>query len=124
MTHLVICSRALAFWLNNSNSTTIECIDEMVFLRDPNQTTTSSDSIPWWEKILGILTLGIMNAVIAIVSNAIQNATESVVGSKTATALGEVAPGLVVWTGQLKLNIVAGGIQDNYYMQGKLVGNG
>jgi hypothetical protein len=90
------------------------------FEPDPHQSTTQDTHIPCWEKIVGALTLGIMNAVIGAVSLAIENAAGDATSSKTADALGQVAPGLVTWSGQKSLTIDAGGLADNVYMTGVL----
>ena len=90
------------------------------FLKDPHESSTKDEHIPWWEKILGGLTLGIMNAVIAAISLAIQDAVGSLVNSKTAETLGNVAPGLVSWHGQKNMTVTVGGLEDNVYMAGKL----
>lgn len=90
------------------------------FLPDPNMSTTQDSHIPWWEQVLGALTLGIMNVVIEAVSLAIQNSVGDLTSSKTAQSLGDLAPGLVSWSGQQSININAGGLVDNVYMQGTL----
>jgi len=90
----------------------------LTFLNDPNKTVTEDKYIPWWESVLGALTLEIMNVVIDAISLAIENAVGDLVSSKTATALGTVAPGLISWNGQDNINITAGGLEDNVYMQG------
>lgn len=90
------------------------------FLPDPNKQVTSNKYIPWWEEFLGVLTLGIMNAVIDGVSLAIENAAAAVVGNDDASAIGSVGPGLVQWHGQQAITVTAGGLVDNIYMQGDL----
>jgi hypothetical protein len=82
--------------------------------------TTQDSHIPWWEDVLGVFTLGIMNLVIAAVSLAIQNSVGNLTSSKTAQSLGSVAPGLVSWSGQESINVNRGGLSDNVYMQGSL----
>jgi hypothetical protein len=90
------------------------------FLDDPNKSTTQDVHIPCWEKALGALTFGIMNVVIEAVSLAIENSVGDLTSSKTAQALGNVAPGLVSWSGQESIKVNAGGLSDNVYMQGSL----
>jgi hypothetical protein len=90
------------------------------FLDDPNKSTTEDSHIPCWEKALGGLTFGIMNVVIEAVSLAIENSVGNLTSSKTAQSLGSVAPGLVSWSGQRSINVNAGGLADNVYMQGTL----
>ncbi len=90
------------------------------FQPDPNESTTQDTHIPWWESVLGSLTLGLMNVVIEAVSLAIENAAGDLTTSATAQSLGAVAPGLVSWSGQQAISIDAGGLADNVYMQGSL----
>lgn len=90
------------------------------FLNDPNKSSTQDSHIPCWEKVLGSLTLGIMNVVIEAVSLAIENSVGDLTSSKTAQSLGNLAPGLVSWSGQQSITVNAGGLVDNVYMQGSL----
>jgi hypothetical protein len=90
------------------------------FLNDPNKSTTQDSHIPCWEKVLGGLTFGIMNVVIEAVSLAIENSVGDLTSTKTAQALGNVAPGLVSWSGQKSIKVNAGGLSDNVFMQGSL----
>ena len=90
------------------------------FRNDPHKSTTQDSHIPCWEKGLGALTLGIMNVVIDAVSLAIQNSVGDLTSSKTAQSLGNLAPGLVRWSGQQSVTVDAGGLADNVYMQGSL----
>jgi hypothetical protein len=103
---------------NQANFNCTNCT--LSFLADPNMVITKDVNIPWWEKALGALTLGIMNVVIECVSLAIENAGANITSSQTAQSLGAVAPGLVSWNGQSAVTIDAGGIADNVFMQGKL----
>jgi hypothetical protein len=82
--------------------------------------STQDVSVPWWEKLLGALTLGIMDVVIQAISIGIENAAGAVTNSKTAQALGGVAPGLVLWAGQTSINMIGGGLEDNVFMRGTL----
>lgn len=90
------------------------------FQKDPHMSTTQNTHIPCWEKVAGAFTLGIMNVVIEAVSLAIEDSVGNVTSSKTAQSLGNIAPGLVSWNGQKNVNINAGGLADNVYMQGTL----
>lgn len=90
------------------------------FQNDPHKSTTQDSHIPCWEKGLGALTFGIMNVVIDAVSLAIQNSVGDLTSSKTAQSLGNLAPGLVRWSGQQSVTVNAGGLADNVYMQGSL----
>lgn len=90
------------------------------FQNDPNMSTTQDKHIPCWEEIAGALTFGVMNAVVACISLAIEDAVGDMTSSKTAQSLGNIAPGLVSWSGQQNVNINAGGLSDNVYMQGSL----
>lgn len=90
------------------------------FQNDPNMATTRDSHIPWWEKALGALTLGIMNVVIEAISLAIEGSVGNLTSSKTAQSLGSFAPGLVSWSGQRSISVNAGGLADNVYMQGSL----
>ncbi|WP_296943295.1 TULIP family P47-like protein [uncultured Massilia sp.] len=92
----------------------------LTFQNDPHMATTQDSHIPCWEKVIGGLTLGIMNVVIEAVSLAIENSAGNVTDAKTARALGMVAPGLVSWNGQGGITVDAGGLADNVYMQGSL----
>ena len=104
---------------NNASSFNV-ATRALSFLNDPNESTTRNSYIPCWEKVLGSLTLGIMNVVIEAISLAIQDSAGNVTSSTTAQALGSVAPGLVSWSGQSSINVNAGGLADNVYMQGSL----
>ncbi len=88
------------------------------FEKDPNMETASHKHIPWWEEAVGALTLGLMNAIIEGIGEAIENAVEDLNESKTATNFGQVAPGLVSWSGQKNITVNAGGLEDNVFMQG------
>jgi len=90
------------------------------FEKDPHMSSTRNSHIPCWEKGIGALTLGIMNVVIESVSLAIQESVGNVTSSKTAQSLGNLAPGLVSWSGQQSITVNAGGLADNVYMQGSL----
>jgi hypothetical protein len=113
-----------AFVTNTVTSNNLSSFDvstrTLSFLNDPNMSTTQDSHVPCWEKGLGALTLGIMNVVIEAVSLAIQNSVGNVTSQKTAQSLGSLAPGLVSWSGQQSININAGGLTDNVYMQGSL----
>lgn len=88
------------------------------FQKDPNVVTTQNTHIPWWESVVGVLTLGIMNVVTKAVSLAIEDAVSRMESSKTAAHFGHVTPGLVSWSGQEDITIVRGGMQNTIYMQG------
>lgn len=90
------------------------------FLSDPNMSVTQDKYIPWWESVLGALTFGLMNAIVAAISLAIENSVGGVVDSKTASSLGAVAPGLVSWHGENEVAILNGGLASNIFMQGKM----
>lgn len=90
------------------------------FEKDPHIVTTQNTHIPWWESVVGALTLGIMNVVIEAISLAIENAVGGADASTTASHFGQVAPGLVSWSGQENVTITHGGLEDNIYMQGAL----
>lgn len=115
---------ARAYVTNSVTSNNLSAFDvasrTLSFLKDPNKSTTQDAHIPWWEKWLGALTFGIMNVVIEAVSLAIESSVGDLTSSKTAQALGQVAPGLVSWSGQQSINVNAGGLADNVYMQGSL----
>jgi hypothetical protein len=107
--------------VTSSNQSTFDVQTRLLsFADDPNKSTTEDTHIPWWESVLGALTLGIMNVVIEAVSLAIENSAGDVTSSATAQSLGSVAPGLVSWTGQQSVVINAGGLADNIYMQGSI----
>lgn len=105
---------------SNNASTFDVSTRTLSFLPDPHMSTTQNSYIPCWEKVLGALTLGIMNVVIEAISLAIQNSAGGLTSSKTAQSLGNLAPGLVSWSGQQSITINAGGLADNVYMQGSL----
>jgi hypothetical protein len=123
-THTKISGLADAYVTNSvtsKNQVSFNCTNRTIsFVNDPNMTVTKDVSIPWWEKALGALTLGIMNVVIECISLAIENAGANITSSQTAKALGAVAPGLVSWNGQNTVTINAGGLADNVFMQGTL----
>lgn len=113
-----------AYVTNSVTSNNMSAFDvssrTLSFLADPNMATTQDSHIPCWEKVVGALTLGIMNVVIEAVSLAIQNSVGDLTSSKTAQSLGNLAPGLVSWSGQQSITINVGGLADNVYMQGSL----
>jgi hypothetical protein len=115
---------AQAYVTNSVTSHNLAAFDAgsrtLSFLSDPNKSVTQDVHIPCWEKALGGLTFGIMNVVIAAVGLAIENSVGDLTSSKTAQALGNVAPGLVSWSGQQSIAVNAGGLADNVYMQGSL----
>ena len=123
-THTDITGLAQAYVTNSVTSNNLAAFDAdsrtLSFLNDPNKSTTQDVYIPCWEKVLGALTFGIMNVVIEAVSLAIENSVGDLTSSKTAQALGDVAPGLVSWSGQQSIRVNAGGLADNVYMQGSL----
>jgi hypothetical protein len=123
-THTDITGLASAYVTNSVTSDNRSQFDvrsrTLSFLPDPNKSTTQDTHIPCWEKIAGALTLGIMNVVIESVALAIENSVGNITSSKTAQALGQLAPGLVSWNGQRSITINAGGLADNVYMQGAL----
>lgn len=92
------------------------------FEKDPDMATTQDKHIPWWESLVGVLTLDIMNVVIDAISLAIEDAVVDLDSSKTAESFGQVAPGLVSWTGQNSVSVTNGGVEDNVYFQGIVAG--
>lgn len=113
-----------AYVTNSVTSNNMSAFDvstrTLSFQPDPNMSTTQDSHIPCWEKALGSLTLGIMNVVIEAISLAIQNSAGDITSSKTAQSLGNLAPGLVSWSGQQNITVNAGGLADNVYIQGSL----
>jgi len=79
---------------------------------------THSTYIPWWEKLLGWLTFGLMNAIIEAVGLAIEYAVSSRVSGSglDATNLGAFQ---VKWQPGAKFRLTDGGLQDNFYCRGK-----
>jgi Clostridium P-47 protein len=114
-----------AYVTNSVTSNNVASFDPssrtLSFGADPHMAVTQDTHIPCWEKALGALTFGIMNVVIEAVSLAIETSVGNVTSSKTAQALGNLAPGLVSWSGQRSIAVNAGGLADNVYMQGKLL---
>lgn len=106
---------------SNNTSTFDVATRTLSFQKDPNASSTRNTHIPCWEKVLGSLTLGIMNVVIDAVSLAIQDSAEHATSSTTAKSLGDLAPGLVSWSGQKSITVNAGGLSDNLYLKGSLV---
>lgn len=123
-THTDITGLSGAYVTNTVTSNNASTYDvstrTLSFKADPNMSTTKNSHIPCWEKVAGAFTLGIMNVVIEAVSLAIQNSVGDLTSSKTAQSLGNLAPGLVSWSGQQSITINAGGLADNVYMQGSL----
>ena len=71
----------------------------IAFAKDPHKSITHSSHIPWWEKLLGGLTAGIMNVVIDAVSLAIEDAVTGAIGNTGISSNGMGAQ-LVTWPGQ------------------------
>jgi len=88
------------------------------FEKDPDKDVTHSKHIPWWEEFLGVFTLGILNAVVAIVGTGIEDSVASA-ASETGISAGSMGAALVTWPGQGALKFDDGGLLDNFYMRGK-----
>jgi hypothetical protein len=123
-THTDITGLSGAYVTNTVTSNNVSAFNvptrTLSFEKDPHMSSTKNSHIPCWEKGIGALTLGIMNVVIESVSLAIQESVGNVTSSKTAQSLGNLAPGLVSWSGQQSITVNAGGLADNVYMQGSL----
>jgi len=91
----------------------------IAFAKDPHKSITHSSHIPWWEKLLGGLTAGIMNVVIDAVSLAIEDAVTGAIGNTGISSNGMGAQ-LVTWPGQNAITPTGGGLEDNFYFQGTL----
>ncbi len=91
----------------------------IAFAKDPHKSITHSSHIPWWEKLLGGLTAGIMNVVIDAVSLAIEDAVTGAIGNTGISSHGMGAQ-LVTWPGQNAITPTGGGLEDNFYFQGTL----
>ncbi|CAO5026294.1 TULIP family P47-like protein [Microcystis wesenbergii] len=93
-------------------------VPSISFLNDPQKDVTTSKHIPWWEEVLGVLTLGILNAVVEIVGDYIEDGVSSAVSGTgiSAQSMGAV---LVTWPGQNAIKFDDGGLLDNFYMRGQ-----
>lgn len=89
------------------------------FASDPNKSITHSTHIPWWESLLGALTLGIMNVVIDAVSLAIEDAIAGAVG-QTGVSIESMGARLISWPGQDAITPTDGGLEENFYFRGRL----
>ena len=88
-----------------------------VFLSTDKQVSHSTH-IPWWESVLGALTLGLMNAIIEAVSLAIENAVGSTV-SKSGLDAANLGAFQVNWQQGTQFTLTDGQLQDNFYCRGK-----
>lgn len=77
-----------------------------------------STHIPWWESFLGALTLGLMNAIIAAVGLAIEDAVGSRVSGSGLDA-ANLGAFQVNWQPGTRFTLTDGGLQDNFYCRGK-----
>jgi len=79
---------------------------------------THSTYIPWWEKVLGWLTFGLMNAIIEAIGLAIEYAVGSRVAGSGLDA-ANLGAFQVEWQPGSKFTLTDGGLQDNFYCRGK-----
>ncbi|GJL53750.1 MAG: hypothetical protein NPIRA02_08820 [Nitrospirales bacterium] len=90
----------------------------LTFEKDRHKHVTHSKYIPGWEEWLGVLTLGILNGVAAIVGNGVEDSVSSAV-SETGVSASSMGAAMVTWPGQETVKFEDGGLLDNFYMRGK-----
>jgi len=108
----------ITFCIDSKNEAVFQSnLPGIKFLDDKNKSVTTSKHIPWWEKALGALTLGIMNLVINIVSECIEDSISNVISS-TGISEQELGAFMVKWQNQEDIKFDDGGLVANFYMRG------
>ncbi|TVR09427.1 MAG: hypothetical protein EA385_07185 [Salinarimonadaceae bacterium] len=110
----------ISFSVTSQNESSYNAASRTIsFLPDPHKSITHSAHIPWWEKVIGVFTAGIMNVVIEAVSLAIEDAVSGAVGHTGVSSAGMGAQ-LVTWPGQSAVTPTDGGLEENFYFRGSL----
>lgn len=91
---------------------------EALSFSSTDKQVSHSTHIPWWESVLGALTLGLMNAIIEAVSLAIENAVGSTVSDSGLDA-ANLGAFQVNWQQGTQFTLTDGQLQDNFYCRGK-----
>lgn len=110
----------IAFSVTSANPAVFQPPEYLNFPKDPNAVVTSSNHVPWWEKLLmAIFTFGLANAITEIIVACIESSVASAISS---TGISGRSMGflLVQWPGQAAGQVTDGGLLDNFYMRGRV----
>lgn len=92
--------------------------NQIVFENDPNFTVNTSESIPAWEKFIGILSLGILNLVEECIADSMEESlSQRLNGCKV--NYHEIGINCVNWPSNV--SFTDGGLSDNVYARGNLI---
>lgn len=90
----------------------------IIFEPSSNKHISTGKHIPWWESLLGVMTAGLLNLIVELISNAIESSVADAV-SRTGVSAESMGAAMVSWPGEGNLNFDNGGLVDNFFMRGK-----